>query len=159
MFGLYGLVQGPMVLFSYYSSEMYRSLGLPRVSTFVQAVFMAIMIPTMIWAAANGFDYVVWADVGTRVILIVINQVVTFFVVGILFWQRLESLKEPLFATLVMGVFAYLTYELCATSWLLIALDIIGCALIYFAVCMVFPKSRELLFKLVRSGFKDSIKD
>ena len=68
MFGLYGLVQGPMIILSHYSSEMYRSLGMPRVSTLVQIVFLFLMTPLMAVAAKQGFDVVVWAEAISRLL-------------------------------------------------------------------------------------------
>lgn len=152
MFGLYGLVQGPMILLSYYSSEMYRSLGKPRVSTAVQVAFLLLMTPLMTVAAMQGFDAVVWADAGSRLILIAINQVVTYFVVGLSFGRTVWALKEPIVCTLVMCAFAWLTYGLASGSWPGIALGIVGCIVVYFAACLALPKSRGVLLKLVRSG-------
>lgn len=152
MFGLYGLVQGPMILLSYYSSEMYRSLGKPRASTLVQVVFLALMTPLVTVAAMQGFDAVVWADAGSRLILIAINQVVTYFVVGLSFGRTVWALKEPIACTLVMCAFAWLTYGLASGSWLGIALDIVGCIVVYFAACLALPKSRGVLLKLARGG-------
>lgn len=150
MFGLYGLLQGPMILFSYYSSEMYRSLGKPRVSMLVQILFLVLMTPLMVFAAMQGFDAVVWADAGSRLILLAINQVVTYFVVGISFGRTVWSLKEPIFCTAVMAGFAGLTYGLASDSWIGIALDIVGCVLVYFVACMALPKSRCALLRLVK---------
>ena len=150
MFGLYGLVQGPMILLSHYSSEMYRSLGKPRVSTLAQVVFLICMVPIMTFAASQGFDAVVIGDALSRVILIAINQIIPYFVIGISFIGTLRALKEPIAATLVMSAFAYLTYGFASGSWLGIAADIVGCIVIYFAVCMLFPKSRATLFDIVR---------
>lgn len=152
MFGLYGLVQGPMVLFSYYSSEMYRSLGRPRVSTLVQVIFLALMTPLMTAAAMQGFDTVVWADAGLRLVMITINQVVTYFAIGLSFNRTLWALKEPIICTLVMCVFAWLTYEHASGSWLGIALDITGCIVVYFAACFVIPKSRSVMQGLAKGG-------
>ncbi|WP_449132875.1 lipopolysaccharide biosynthesis protein [Senegalimassilia anaerobia] len=156
MFGLYGLVQGPMVLLSYYSSEMYRSLGKPRVSTLVQVVFLVLMTPLMTLAAMQGFDAVVWADAGLRVLLIAINQVVTYFVVDLSCGRTLWSLKEPIVCTFAMCAFAWLTYGCAFGSWLGIALDIFGCIIVYFAACLAFPKSRRVLLKLVKGGGLES---
>ncbi len=152
MFGLYGLVQGPMIILSYYSSEMYRSLGRPRVSTLVQIVFLFLMTPLMAVAAKQGFDAVVWAEAISRLILIVINQIVPYFVVNISFGKTIRALKEPIVCTLVMCVFAWLTYGLVAGSWVGIVLDIVGCIVVYFAVCLALPKSRSILLKLAKGA-------
>ena len=152
MFGLYGLVQGPMVLLSYYSSEMYRSLGKPRVSTLVQVMYLVLMTPLMTVAAMQGFDTVVWADAGLRILLIAINQVVTYFVVGLSFGRTMLSLKEPIFCTSMMCAFAWVTYGLASSNWLGVGLDIVGCVVVYFAICFALPKSRRVLLKLVKGG-------
>lgn len=152
MFGLYGLLQGPIILLSYYSSEMYRSLGKPRVSTAVQVAFLVLTTPLMIVAAMQGLDAVVWADAGSRLILLTINQVVTYFVVDLSFGRTVWSLKEPIACTLAMCVFAWLTYGLASGSWLGVALDIVGCVVVYFTACLALPKSRGVLLKLVGGG-------
>lgn len=159
MFGLYGLTQGPIVLFSYYSSEMYRSLGKPRVSTFVQVIHMCYMVPIMIVAALNGFEAVVLADALTRVMMIALNQIVTYKVIGTSFAKMLISLREPIFGTLVMGTFCALTYGVAqGFGWLGYAFDILGCIGVYLAVCMACPRSRSLLASIVRNGFKGSVR-
>lgn len=159
MFGLYGLLQGPMVLLSYYNSEMYRSLGKPRISTLAQVLFLVLMTPIMTFAAMQGFDAVVVADAGTRVILIIINQVITYFVVGLSFGRTLLALKEPFACTAVMCLFAWLTYGFASNSWIGITLDIVGCIAMYFAVCMVLPRSRNVLLKLIKgSSLKEAAK-
>lgn len=152
MFGLYGLLQGPIILLSYYSSEMYRSLGKPRVSTAVQVAFLVLTTPLMTVAAMQGLDAVVWADAGSRLILLTINQVVTYFVVDLSFGRTVWSLKEPIACTLAMCVFAWLTYGLASGSWLGVALDIVGCVVVYFTACLALPKSRGVLLKLVGGG-------
>lgn len=152
MFGLYGLVQGPMIILSYYSSEMYRSLGRPRVSTLVQIVFLFLMTPLMAVAAKQGFDAVVWAEAISRLILIVINQIVPYFVVNISFGKTIRALKEPIVCTLVMCAFAWLTYGLVAGSCVGIVLDIVGCIVVYFVVCLALPKSRSILLKLAKGA-------
>ena len=152
MFGLYGLVQGPMIILSYYSSEMYRSLGRPRVSTLVQIVFLFLMTPLMAVAAKRGFDAVVWAEAISRLILIVINQIVPYFVVNISFGKTIRALKEPIVCTLVMCAFAWLTYGLVAGSCVGIVLDIVGCIVVYFVVCLALPKSRSILLKLAKGA-------
>lgn len=152
MFGLYGLMQGPIIIFSYYSSEMYRSLGKPRVSTLVQVLYLLLMTPFMTFAAMRGFEAVVLADAGSRLIMIVVNQTMTYVVVGLSFWSTLKALKEPIMCTLAMSVFAWLIYGFVSGSWLGIALDIIGCIVVYFVACSVFPKSRDVLLKLANGG-------
>ena len=103
-------------------------------------------------AAKQGFDAVVWAEAISRLILIVINQIVPYFVVNISFGKTIRALKEPIVCTLVMCAFAWLTYGLVAGSWVGIVLDIVGCIVVYFVVCLALPKSRSILLKLAKGA-------
>lgn len=150
MFGLYGLLQGPMVVFSYYCSEMYRALGKPRVSTFVQILFMLFMVPALYWAATNGFEAVVCVDAVTRMFLIIVNQVVAFFVVGVSFISMLKSMKEPIIATAIMGAFSLITSGWACLNYFNTAVDIVCCILVYAAALLAFAKTRKILFGFIR---------
>ena len=118
----------------------------------VQVIFLVCMVPIMTLAASWGFEAVVVGDAVSRVLLTVINQVVTYFVIGISPWRTLVSLKEPIAGTAVMSVFALATYGHVSHSWGLVAVDMVACVLVYFAVCMMLPKSRGLLMGVVRGA-------
>ena len=159
MFGLYGLVQGPMILLSHYSSEMYRSLGKPRVSTMVQIIYLIFLVPILTFAASRGFEAVIIGDAIARTFMIIVNQVVTYVVIGISPWRTLITIKEPIAGTVVMSAFALATLGFASHNWALIAVDIAACILVYFAVCMAIPKSRKFLMGIVRgAGFKGSLR-
>lgn len=150
MFGLYGLTQGPIILFSYYCSEMYRSLGKPLVSTLVQVSFMSVMIPLMIYAAHNGFEMVVVMSAITRLILISINQVVAAIIVGTSFIKMLTSLREPIIATLIMGVLAICMRQFASLSLSCFLASVVCCIITYFIVCMLFSETRMTILMLVK---------
>lgn len=157
MFGLYALVQGPLILFSYYCSEAYRSLGKPRVSTFVQIIYMAAMIPIMTLASLQGFDAVVFADAACRLLMILINQIVMYFVVGISFLSIIRSLGIPIFLSFALGLFSYVTYGAVSSNIILVILNVIASIGVYFAMCMAFSKTRKTLLSIFRDGIKDSV--
>lgn len=62
------------------------------------------------------------------------------------------QLKEPIFCTSMMCAFAWVTYGLASSNWLGVGLDIVGCVVVYFAICFALPKSRRVLLKLVKGG-------
>lgn len=150
MFGLYGLTQGPIILFSYYCSEMYRSLGKPLVSTLVQVLFMSVMIPLMVYAAQNGFEMVVLISAITRIMLIAINQVVATIIVGTSFLKMLMSLREPIIATLIMGFLAVCMRQFASFNLSCFLISVVGCITTYFIVCMLFSKTRMTILTLVK---------
>lgn len=156
MFGLYGLLQGPMVLFSYYCSEMYRSLGKPKVSTLVQIIFMSAMIPTMIIAAQKNYETVVYADAITRLTLIVINQVVSHIIVGTSFWLMLSSVKESAFAALAMSAFAVFARRIIAMDFIRFSVVVLCCMILYLFICILFPRPRIFATNLLKDVFTTS---
>lgn len=149
MFGLYGALQGSMILFSYYCSEMYRSKGKPRISTLVQIVFLVGSVPIMIIAANNGYRMVVFADAVTRLLLIVINQVVCHFVIGTSFFSMLKGMRILIFASAVMACFSIVLTVLFGESVVVVSIGIIGCIAVYFSVLFAFDETRRLLIRFL----------
>ena len=100
----------------------------------------------------------VFADAGTRIMLIVINQVVTWYVVGASYAKMMVSLKEPILASGIMGIFCMLSYGVAQRlGGLGFAIDIVLCIVVYFAACMIMPKSRDFLLGAVHNGLKKRI--
>lgn len=149
MFGVWGLSTGFMILFSHYCSEVYRSLGRPKVSLLAQLAYLAFMIPVLYFAALDGFVTLVIASGLVRVVQIVINQILMFRVARISFFQVLRNLHAPLIAVAIMGVVAFWLAPQTRGNWPWSCVGIVVCALVYATVCLCFPRPRELLFSIL----------
>lgn len=51
--GLWGLTSAVTIVFSHFSSEVYRSKGNPRVSLILQVVHIAFLVPLLIWTSSK----------------------------------------------------------------------------------------------------------
>lgn len=144
MFGVWGLSTGFMILFSHYCSEVYRSLGRPKVSLLSQLIYLGIMIPVLYFAALDGFVTLVVASGLVRLVQIAINQALMSRVARIGFLQILLNLHAPLIAVAVMGLVAFWLAPQTEGSWLWSCAGIVLCGLVYGVVCLCFPRPRAL---------------
>lgn len=149
VFGVWGLSTGFMILFSHYCSEVYRSLGRPEVSLLAQLLYLAVMIPVLYFAALDGFVTLVIASGLVRVVQVVINQMLMFRISRISIIQVFRNLRVPLVAVAIMGALAFWLAPQTRGSWPQSCAGIAACALVYAAVCLCFPRSRQFLFSIL----------
>ena len=147
MFGVASLSMGLLIVLSHFCSEIFRSIGRPQVSLFSQIVYLAVMIPVIYYAATRGFTTLVIVSGIVRIVQVAINQVLTYIVVRISFWQVLGNLYPPLIAVSIMGVFAAWLGPISRASWALSVSAIAICAAIYIGVCLCFPRTRSVIFR------------
>lgn len=150
MFGLFGLLQGPMILMSNYSSEAYRALGRPRVSLLVQCVYMCFMIPSLVVASHQGYDTVVVVDALCRTAFLALNQVLACYVVGYRLRRVGANLWQPLACSLGMGAFGYLVHELLGDGAPGVVASVLACATAYLLACLMVPRMRNVVLGLLR---------
>lgn len=150
MVGSYGLVMGFMVIFSYYCSEIYRSLGKPNISLLVQCIFLSIMVPALFASASLGFNAFVICFALLHLVLLSINQIATYLLTGISFLSMISNLKEPLLSVIGMTVFGGIFTAVVNPYSLLNFAGIAFCVLMYFALCLCFKKSRSMILELLK---------
>lgn len=149
MFGSWALSTAFAIIFSHYCSEIYRALGKPRVSILAQVLYMAAMIPSVYFAALQGFTTLVVVNSAIRIVMIVINQVLVFIVAHISLLQVLKNLYAPLIAVLGMGLVAGLAAQAASGNALWCLVGILGCAALYVSLCLCFRNTRTVLFEYV----------
>jgi PST family polysaccharide transporter len=152
MFGCWALSTCFSIVFSHYCSEVFRSLGKPKVSLLSQCLFIVVMVPALYFAALDGFVTLVIVNALVRLVAIAINQVLTFVVAGIGFLQVIKNVRAPLLAALVMTPVAAWSASLAHGNWFWSVVGIVACAAVYGLVCVCFPSTRVLLLGLARGS-------
>lgn len=148
MLGVWSLSTGFMIVLSHYCSEVYRSLGQPRVSLFSQILYMAVMIPVSYIAAGYGFYVFVIANSAVRVVGIVINQLLTARIAKIGFIAVMGNLGVPLLLVAAMALIALPLASASHGSWAWSSAAVVACALFYLACCLCFSRTRRALLDL-----------
>lgn len=150
MFGAWSLSTAFVIVLSHYCSEIYRSLGKPRISLLSQIMYMTVMIPALYFAALDGYVTLVIVNAVVRCVAIVINQILTRAVAGIGFIQVLENLYPPIIAATIMGAVAAAWVHLLGSSLSWTVLGILSCMAVYMAACSLFSESRVMLLKVAK---------
>jgi len=142
-----------MVLTNYYS-EVFRSLGRPRVSALSQGIYLLVMIPSLYLAALDGFQTLVIVQALVRIVSMGISQVLVFLLARIGVLQVLKNLYPPILAVTAMGMAAWLLAGMADGGWGLSAAGIVVCSLVYGLACLCFSRTRKLLLDFAAAGLK-----
>lgn len=146
MFGAWALSTSLAIVFAHYCSEIFRSLGKPRVSLLSQCLYLTVMVPALYLAALDGFVTLVIVNAAVRMVQVAISQLLTYFVAGIGFLQVLRNLYAPLLSAALMGAVAAWLSALADGRWGWSVLGILACALVYGLACLCFGRTRTLIF-------------
>ena len=148
--GLLSLMQFVYVLISNFASEVYRAKGKPKISFFVQLVYVLVMAILVYIGASSGFEKLCFI----RICLFLIFAVMNLFVLAVVFHfnvlKILNNFTVPLLCSAFMGIVGYFLLKLNDNIFLQIAY-ILVCIILYFATLFCFPKERQLLFTRIKN--------
>ncbi len=144
--GLWGLMSGFTIVFSHFSSEVYRSKGQPKISLLSQLIHLAFLIPILIISVKHGFKTLyIWRSLtriqGIMVALIIMRIRFKFELIEII-----NNVSPAIVSSLVMGLLGYLLKQICSNIIWEIA-TIFFCIIVYSCTLLIcFPNIRyELL--------------
>ena len=152
MLGAWGLSSGVMIVFSFYCSEVFRSLGKPKVSLFAQCLYMLIMVPTLFISSRISFTSLVIANAIVRLSAILINETLCYLVAGIKIQATLKRLRTPLTGVFAMACAGAVFVRAAGEDIAMNLLAILGCAVVYFLAILVFEDGRHFIKSLVNRG-------
>lgn len=143
--GLWALTSALTVVLAHYSSECYRAKGYPRLSVIVQVSQIILLIPSVIWAIHHGFNFLCEVRSIVRLELIIVNMICMSVFIKISSLSMIRNIFPSLLGGLSMlfvGMFLY-----SQNIWICL-LNIIICTIVYFAIVLLFPVERHIIFNL-----------
>ena len=146
--GLWALTSAVTVVLSHYSSEVYRSLGKPRLSVLAQLLHIVVLCPAMIVAVKYDWNVVFITRSLVRLELILVNLVIMYFVVHISPLQMFRNIAPALMSAVVMGGFSTLLVEINPSAWWQCVV-IVMAVLTYSAMIVCFKKERQIIVDFV----------
>ena len=156
--GLLGLITAFVIVFSHLSSEVYRSKGKPRISIFLETIFLLCFLPSLVIAANYGFRVLYIVHSISQLTYIVFSSILMFRFFSI---SLIDMLKGTGVKIIVAGLMCLLSMVLSQVSttvlWNIISIAI--CILFYFGSLWCVNWERDLLFKLITIGKKTIFKD
>lgn len=142
--GLWGLTSAVTIVFSHYSSEIYRAKGRPKLSVLVQWLHIIVLWPVVLIAVGYGFEILYISRSIVRLELILANLMVTYYLIQISPWRMFVNSLPSIIASMAMIVPAYGVMMFSSS----LICQIIGAALstiLYIFIIYAFPKERELI--------------
>lgn len=140
--GLWFLMSGLTMVFHNYNSEAFRSMGKPALSILVQLIYMAVLIPALLWTAAQSYRVMTTVRALMLLWIIAVSSGVLQCAVGIRFWESVKNVWPSLTAAVLMGITAWLLERFGPGGWWQL-LSAGFCAGVYVGLLWLIPAGRQ----------------
>lgn len=146
--GLWGLMSGIMIVFGYYSSEVYRSLGKPKLSVLSQVLHLIILVPLLVIGAKKGFEVLYKVRSLVRIQAIVVDLIILWFAIKISPIKMIANVWQYIITSVLMGGLAYILQSISENIiWSFISILI--CIIFYFGVLSISKTNRVIILKII----------
>lgn len=143
--GLWGLTSAITIVLAHYSSEVYRSIGKPKLSVLAQFLHIIVLWPVIFIFVNDGFDSLCEARSLVRLQLVVVQIFIMAVVVKMNVVKMFTNILPSIIASFSMMLIWILPKAVSITMQFVY---IFICMLIYFSVIMLFREEREICFNL-----------
>ena len=151
--GIWGLMSAITIIFSRFSTVIYPAVGKPRMSVVAQLSHLIVLIPVIIFAADYGFETLFWARSLVRFELILVNLIITYYLVALSPWKMVRNIAPELIVSVFMGMVALALQQIHnSILWSFMSIGI--CITIYFLILSLFPKEKQIMLKLLNQVYK-----
>lgn len=147
--GLWGLTSAVTIVLSHYSSEVYRSLGKPKLSVLAQLLHIIVLCPAMLIATQESWDIIYLTRSIVRLELVLVNILIMYYVVKISPREMFSNIWPSVLAATVMGVVGWIMIPLINAIWWQLLVVVI-CVLVYTLVITRFKTEKETLHSFVK---------
>ena len=143
--GLWGLTSAITIVLAHYSSEVYRSIGKPKLSVLAQWLHIVVLWPVVLIYANKGFDSLCVARSLVRLELVVVQLVLMGIVVKMNVNKMFINILPSVIASAAMLVILLFPP---ATTITMQLLYVIVCSVIYIGIILLFPQERSICLNL-----------
>lgn len=147
--GLWGLISSVTIVFSNFSSEVYRAKGKPRLSFWTQCLHLIVLIPTLIISSKINFHTLYITRSLVRIQMPIVNFIIMQLMFKISIFKQIKNCFPEMFSSLVMAGVAMLIKNFTIDSVALQLISVIICIIVYFSVLSLFSKERITINKFM----------
>lgn len=141
--GLWGGTSAFTIVFSHFSSEVYRSKGNPKISLLTQLIHLAFLLPVLCISLPYGFKSLYISRSLIRFQMILTSLLFMHFLYKLKIQYIFRNVFPMIFSALVMGIAGYFLRQLTG-SLLWQFLSIFLCVVLYFSLLLLlFPSIRK----------------
>lgn len=142
--GLWGLTSSFTIVLSFYTREVYRAKGRPKLSVLAQWLHIIVLLPVVLIAVKYGFHSLYVARSLIRFELILVNLIIMDLFIHLSPWQMIKNILPAVISTVPIYVIAHCV-TLIDNGIGLEIMAIILCSLAYLATISLFPAERKIL--------------
>ncbi len=145
--GLWGLTGALVIVFSHFSSEVYRSKGNPKISLFSQLLHLAFVIPALLIGVRYDFEVLYVARALVRLQLIPTALIIMRVKYQFKVTDMIKNVLPMVLSSVAMGAVGYGLQQI-SSNMLWQFASVLICVLVYFTLLLgCFPNVRRELFK------------
>ncbi|MGH4140374.1 lipopolysaccharide biosynthesis protein [Clostridium sp.] len=140
--GIWAFTSAITIVFGYFSSEVYRAKGRPKLSFLAQLLHLLVLVPTCIISSKYGFWPLVYARSWIRMEFVVVHLIIMKVAIGIPIIKTIKNVFPAFISAVAMGVLGYLLQQI-SKGLLWSIVSIIICSLFYWGVLYLFSNIRK----------------
>lgn len=146
---IWGLISGILIIFSHYSSEIYRAKGKPKLSFLAQMLHLIVLIPICYIFVQYDFDTFVNARAIIRLESVFVNLIIMKYIFGITFRNIFNNIKYSFVASILMGILGLILVNISQNIlWQIISILI--CIIVYILILFIGNESRKDIYIFIQ---------
>lgn len=146
--GLWGLTSAITIVLAHYTSEVYRSLGKPKLSVLAQFLHIIVLCPAMLIAVKYDWSIIYITRSMVRLELVLVNLIIMYSLVKISPLQMIKNISPSVLASCIMGAVGILLLSFNSTIWWAVLSTII-CIAVYIITIMLFKEEKQTITSFV----------
>ena len=143
--GIWGLTSAITIVLAHYASEVYRSIGKPKLSVLSQWLHIVVLCPVLLIFVQKGYSALCLSRAIVRLELVLVQLLLMGFVVKMSVWKMIKNILPSSLAASAMLLILLLPSS---GNFFQQFLYILICICIYFMVIQLFPEERKLCLNL-----------
>lgn len=151
--GLWGLTSAVTIVLAHYCSEVYRSLGKPKLSVLAQLLHIIVLCPAMLIATKYDWETIYITRSAVRLELVLVNLGIMYYIIKLSPVKMVSNVFPSIISAAIMGVVGVGLLSIGTSIWWQL-ISIILCITIYFLVISRFSIERQLLYNFVKQRTK-----
>lgn len=149
--GCWGLSSAFVIVLSHYCSEVYRSMGNPKLSVLAQWLHLIALVPVVIYFAKDSFETLCTARALVRIELVAVHFVIMYYAVRISPLSMLKNISTSCVAATVMAIFIYLVKAFVDSTIFLDVFLMFSAMSLYLGFMFSVRENRELLLMMKKN--------
>lgn len=151
--GLWGLMSALAIVFGHMNSEVFRALGKPKLSLFVQLNNLIVLVPVVMISVKYGFEVLYVSRSLVRLEMIFVSMLTLNCLIHTTFKEQILNVKYSLVSSLIMFAASVYISRLSDNVFVSIACVLLSC-LIYLLCMMSRQESREQMLRIMKMAVK-----